>query len=733
MSDHIFSTAMPHALHPNCYLDVLFSDETFPSKGNRYALSTWFDDLVEELLDRDPIDESEVEREKRREKLENRLKKGVPQDFKFDQSIDILKRPIRFRQLDLSHILDRNTTFLLNRIQEWHNTGMIDQIRYRQTKRAVAMTLFSLLEAQLLLERKDDIQTPSRFNFSAKDKLVYDEFRELIAGELRTVLRADATNFPLLKNYDEHFTIDRGVEVNQTGEPLPIRLEGTSKSSFSSTFEKLKNVSKENFSLTENADEFESLKNLISTTEWGYWRPSALLKQHRFAYHQMMTKGCSACDVKKGTPCQMNNLRGHFDRNIGYVNGDVPRILVKSGIAPKLSHIVKKVRGRTDEVRKVTIQTIKSMKKSNLRKLCEEFDIEFKSHHTKRELLFLLMPSIVGEKPVQNFLEHYYKFANRYKGIYGDDEESIEIHKTLITPAQNEKLWEDWDDIHREHALRSTAEGDTLLLPFSCDSRLDIKSHDSSLGAILRGGFFPLTLRLHERNPNEGTIRKYFGGKNPPAMTVQNLWIDLMKRVLSNRSREAKLRDRLGRKEHDDDRSMLLWECLKDEAIETKELDVEKVQRYNDGIRIPLLTLKGESISKSEGCWTWHDKKDWENNKGKLPIVSMNTSTTEIREIFDHKHNKGKLPGLVISIDHWCIEEDNDEVYEPSPLDLHEHYDIRPDRFHENEPANGARTFATFVKRIIETSKYSIARADVHHTRRAYGVLLNPNYERSTG
>ena len=124
--------------------------------------------------------------------------------------------------------------------------------------------------------------------------------------------------------------------------------------------------------------------------------------------------------------------------------------------------------------------------------------------------------------------------------------------------------------------------------------------------------------------------------------------------------------------------------------------------------------------------------KDWENNKGKLPIVSMNTSTTEIKEIFDAKEN-ANLPGLVVSIDHWCIEEDDDEVYEPSPLDLHEHYNIRPDRFHENEPANGARTFATFVKRIIETSKYSIARADVRHTRRAYGVLLNPNYERSTG
>ena len=27
MSDHIVSTAMPHALHPNCYLDVLFSED----------------------------------------------------------------------------------------------------------------------------------------------------------------------------------------------------------------------------------------------------------------------------------------------------------------------------------------------------------------------------------------------------------------------------------------------------------------------------------------------------------------------------------------------------------------------------------------------------------------------------------------------------------------------------------------------------------------------------------
>ena len=142
-------------------------------------------------------------------------------------------------------------------------------------------------------------------------------------------------------------------------------------------------------------------------------------------------------------------------------------------------------------------------------------------------------------------------------------------------------------------------------------------------------------------------------------------------------------------------------ECLKDEAIETKELDVEKVKRYNDGISIPLLTLKGESISKSEEFWTWHDKKDWENNKGKLPIVSMNTSTTEIREIFDHKHNKGKLPGLVISIDHWCIEGDDDEVYEPSPLTCTNI--TTSGRIDSMRTAcNGARTFATFVKRIID-------------------------------
>ena len=77
MSDHIFSTAMPHALHPNCYLDVLFSDETFPSKkGNRYILRDWFERLVDILMDEQKKkDETEQEREERRVELEAKLKK----------------------------------------------------------------------------------------------------------------------------------------------------------------------------------------------------------------------------------------------------------------------------------------------------------------------------------------------------------------------------------------------------------------------------------------------------------------------------------------------------------------------------------------------------------------------------------------------------------------------------------------------------------------------------------
>ena len=357
MSDHIFSTAMPHALHPNCYLDVLFSDETFPSKkGNRYILRDWFERLVDILMDEQKKkDETEQEREERRVELEAKLKKGIPDDFKFDNEIGILRRPIRFRQSELAHVLDRNTTFLLNRIQKEYNKGMLDEIRYKQTKRAVAMTLFSLLEAQLLLEREDDFQTPSGFKFSNKDKLVYDEFRKLITGELDI---ADTSDFPLLKDYSnrpkmlrdldergfppkekerKYITGDGGED--KYGAPWAIQLEGTGRTSFGYKFEnlleELKNgrhgLAKYQSKEPEMQEVHDSLSQLESVLGWIKWRPSALLKQNRFAYHQMITQDCQECGVVKGIPCKIGNLSEPFDKTLYYANGvKAPRILAKS-------------------------------------------------------------------------------------------------------------------------------------------------------------------------------------------------------------------------------------------------------------------------------------------------------------------------------------------------------------------------------------------------------------------
>ena len=755
MSDHIFSTAMPHALHPNCYLDVLFSDETFPSKkGNRYILRDWFERLADILLDEQKKDETEQEREERRVELEAKLvklKKGIPDDFKFDNEIGILRRPIRFRQSELAHVLDRNTTFLLNRIQKEYNKGMLDKIRYKQTKRAVAMTLFSLLEAQLLLEREDDFQTPSGFKFSNKDKLVYDEFRKLITGELDIT---DTSDFPLLKDYanrpmilrlDERGFPPKGKDTEyyeaKDGVPWAIQLEGNGRTSFGYKFENLLEYLKngrhglvqKGFLEPKEQEVHDSLSQLDSVLGWKKWRPSALLKQNRFAYHQMITQDCQECGVKRGTPCKIGNLSEPFDKTLYYANGvKAPRILAKSWKQDnskifKHALTVLKMDGWGEETGDGRIQLIKKMKKDDLTKLFKALGRE-SAGKTKPEMLKELFPE--WQLPIKQFLLHYYQFAEHYTKVYhGKDKERKEVVTGNTDSTNNNRMWSrKWNEVYRSHALESIEKSKKIVLPFSCKKRLNIDFYDSSFGAVLRAGFFPLTLRINKRAPNEGTIRKYFGGKSPPAMTIQNLWIELMKRVLSNRTKQDRLRDRLGRKGHDEDQSKLLWECLNDQTIQTCILDVERVQHYNDGVRIPLLTLKGESISKSEGCWTWHDKKDWENNKGKLPIVSMNTSTTEIKDIFDAKEN-ANLPGLVVSIDHWCIEGDDNEVYEPSPLDLHEHYDIRPDRFHEDEPTNGARTFATFVKRIIDTSKYSIARADVRHTRRAYGVLLRSDFE----
>jgi hypothetical protein len=117
------------------------------------------------------------------------------------------------------------------------------------------------------------------------------------------------------------------------------------------------------------------------------------------------------------------------------------------------------------------------------------------------------------------------------------------------------------------------------------------------------------------------------------------------------------------------------------------------------------------------GIWEWSDSSEGEL-QGKLPIVSPIVTLTEINSIFT---SNSEVEGVVICIDHWEIDGD-DEEWEFSDLDTQ--WGIGPDLFHADEPNKGARTFVTFFKRIIDKSKYEIKREDVVHSRRAYGVLL---------
>ena len=691
MSDHIFSTAMPHPLHPNCYLDVLFTEKKGENdKGSSFHLSSWFDtwlskhidSLLDEILNRIknngtllpcPVREEECIKIKPKKclALTNALVdkiritskkpvfKGVSESFvNFDKDIVIWQRPFRIErhsttgELVDAAILDRNHTFLLNRIHKLENKGFAGVLDYKQTKRAVSMTLYSLLESQELVHRKGDFETPSGFKFKNKSLLVVEAIKRIISSSEDS---DDDIDFPLLKAWVRVAENEKKYDY-----PLAIGIDGRgAKATFAHKFEIGRTSPRKEFKDGITDDEFESLQSLDPVDGWEEWRASGLLKQNKFAYHQMMTQPCSECEVGKGTPCHINNLGIPFDKTITYGNGiSVPRIKVKDGDAVKYS-----------------IESIRS------------------------------------------FLRHYYTYANAFREEY-DGEGKLYAGR----------LWkETWPVELREHALESINRSDGVVLPFSCPKRHNYKFYDSSLGDILVSALYPLTLRKNKREPNKGTIKRYFGGKNPPAMTVQNLWIDLFKRILSNYSKNQKNADRLGRKGRDD-YCPLLFEILDDELIRTVEIDNAYAEKNASLTTIPFVKISGGCLSKTsdkKGHWTWHDMKDWENNKGKLPIVSMNTSTAEIKQIFDNKEFKG-LPGLVLSIDQWSIKGDDDEAYEPSPLD--QHYNINPDRFHKNE-RSGARTFATFVKRIIDMSKYSIARADVNHTRRAYGVLLRSDFE----
>ena len=100
----------------------------------------------------------------------------------------------------------------------------------------------------------------------------------------------------------------------------------------------------------------------------------------------------------------------------------------------------------------------------------------------------------------------------------------------------------------------------------------------------------------------------------------------------------------------------------------------------------------------------------------------MNTSIQELEDLFKQKE---ALPGVVVSIDQWLIDGDN-EPYQYANIDTE--YGINSQRFAPEEQA-GARSFATFLKRVIDTSSFGILSNEVRHTRRAYGVLLNPHFE----
>lgn len=276
-----------------------------------------------------------------------------------------------------------------------------------------------------------------------------------------------------------------------------------------------------------------------------------------------------------------------------------------------------------------------------------------------------------------------------------------------------------------------------LKIPFACKSRYEMQK-SSWNGAIVRS-FFPLSER--DEKPKKTGARLYFGGTSPPSLLVQNLMADAMKRVLARKLVEDSVRlgiDLTSENDYHRTKDRLLWEYIatcERGTVETKLIDVGYENGYGCH-ELPILKFTEiESGSQPnstkvrgkmkhclqpdvEKMWNWSDSsvKDlW----GKLPIVSPNVTLAEIDSIFT---SNSEIEGVVICIDHWVIDGDDAEEWGFSDLDTY--WGIKPDLFHADEPTEGARTFVTFLKRIIYKSKYDIKRQDVGHSRRAYGVLL---------
>ena len=608
-------------------------------------------------------------------------KKGVAKlplfdsDHKAVSDGKMLRYPVRWSKSGNRVVMNRNTTYWLSQNQkfgEFENNGMGGVVSYKQPKRGVAMAMFHLYESLVLLQRantSDGDALPRGFTFNYKDKLTIDNIKSRVIGDdSETNLNFD---FPMVKDFTDSYEVNSRPKQERW---YGLELE---KRTFMAKHQKILNPDKIKFDAegkimtffsvsvpTEVSVEIEALRELKPIVKKRFpYNISALLKHHQFAYFRMMEGDCPKCNVVSGEVCKQKNLGA-----------------------------TKKIFNGADEINYAN----KSVKRLYTGGKLGAEDEKKKS------------------KDLKKFLDYYYKFCN----IYNKPDEKVGI----MSKDKADAIWEDWNPKHRAHALKAVGRKGDLIVPFSCEQRLKISNYTSNFSTILQVGMFPLILRK-EGFPNEGSPNRFFGGVHPPSLTVQNLWVDFMKRVLSTKL--SKDKDRLG-VESKEVSLRFLWNCLDEELIKTVELDKGD---KGHGKKIPCLRLVGQlenlRLKKQSGsnCWNWNDKRDWVKRQGKLPIVSMNSSLEEIGQLFDEYK---ELPGVVISIDQWHIKGDEDIAYEYSKIDGE--YKINHARFSPEEQT-GARTFATFLKRIIDTANYGILSSDVIHTRRAYGILLRDDFD----
>ena len=594
---------------------------------------------------------------------QNKIVDGILQEIPVGAVSEgkLLRFPTRWKKPNHRVVMNRNTTYWASQQQKAADTnnGMGGIISYKQPKRGVAMAMFHLYESLVLLQRANiKYGYPLPTGFEFKDK---DKLTiDDIKSRVIGGIDQEDIEFPIVKDFTSSFQA-KDSEITSSAKGwygLDFEDGGIFMVKHKKILKSMKIEPTRDVKL-----ELEALSKLKPITKQSFpYNVSALLKFHKFAYYRMMVDDCQNCNVEAGNPCKLEKLA-------------VSKEILKSVI--EVNYVNKKI-PRLYTAGKAGADDEKGRRKK-----------------------------------LKDFLDYYYKFSNIYNKPLSDD--------GLISKLEAEKMWKEWDANHRTHVLQAIGKRGALLLPFSCEQRLKISNYASTFSKIIQAGMFPLILRKGDI-PNEGNPNRYFGGVHPPSLTVQNLWVDFMKRVLS--SKLSKDKDRLG-VESGEQSLRLLWQCLDNAVIKTVKLDDGD---SGNGKKIRLLRLTGQLESlrfevKSNTEWNWNDKRDWTKRQGKLPIVSMNTSIEEIHRLFDEYT---ELPGVAIAIDQWHIKGEENMQYNYSIID--DEYNINEKRFCSTE-RTGARTFATFLKRIIDTEQSGILSSEVIHARRAYGVLLRDDFD----